>query len=454
MTAGPGRRWRALLLPGWVDRNLGVILAARFSMSIARAIAGVVTSLYLAAEGFSGTEIGLLFLCVTLASATMSTGAGVLSDRFGRKAFLVVVPLLAAVAAGVYSVARAPAELFVFAALGSFGRGAGAGGGSVGPYQPAESAFVADHVPAAVRADAFGRLAFASSLGALAGGLLAGLAQPGPHLHAAAATAAYRPAFVAAGVLAAVAGLLAFGLREGPPPRHHHEPHGDGRPAMHFPRRSWPALWRFWVTNGVNGVGIGMLGPFVSYWLFRRYGAGPGLIGGLFAIINAGSLFSTLLAARVGRRMGTVRAIVAVRATTGLLLVPMVLAPTFWAAGGIYLVRMLAQRVGLPLRQSFVQDLAHPAERASVAALSNLPAQGTMAGSQVAAGYLFEEVSLAAPFEIAAAFQCLNAACYAILFAWRRPPLPEDADVPGPAAGADVALGAMPVDGGDGDTDG
>lgn len=93
----------------------------------------------------------------------------------------------------------------------------------------------------------------------------------------------------------------------------------------------------------------------------------------------------------------------------GVLLVPMVLVPGFWLAGACYFVRMLTQRVGVPLRQSFTQDMADPSERASLAALSILPWHATTATSQLLAGYLFDEVSLTAPFELAAAFQCLNA---------------------------------------------
>jgi hypothetical protein len=39
-----------------------------------------------------------------------------------------------------------------------------------------------------------------------------------------------------------------------------------------------------------------------------------------------------------------------------------------------------------------------------------------MAGSQVLAGYLFDEISLSAPFELAAVFQCLNAILYGLFF--------------------------------------
>lgn len=410
-----GRWWKSLW-PGWVDANLRIILIGRATMSVARSVSGVVVALYLAAIGFSALKIGALFLVVTVVSACISTTVGLRSDRVGRKPFLVTVPLLAAVASAVFCFDRTPALLFVFAALGSFGRGQGAGGGTVGPYQPAESAMVAEGVPASARSAAFGRLAFVSSAGALVGGLLAALAQTHRHMTPAAATAAFRPAFAAAAVLAAVAGVVALWLHE---PSHRaapSPPRSARRSPLSWPRRSWPALWRLSVTNGVNGLGIGLLGPFVSYWLARRYGATPAAIGLLFALVNLGSLVSSLSAAGIGRRLGTVRAIVAVRAVGGLLTVPMVLAPTFWLAGAMFLLRMLAQRVGLPLRQSFTQDLAHPDERSSVAALSILPAQATMGGSQVLAGYLFDEVGLAAPFELSAVFQCANALLYGILF--------------------------------------
>jgi MFS family permease len=386
-------------------------------MSAARAIASIVTALYLAAVGFSGFEIGVLFVGVTVASALMSAAVGLLSDRLGRKPFLVALPLVAAAAALVYAELRATALLFAAGALGSFGRGAGAGAGNVGPYQPAESALVADSVGGDRRAAAFGRVAFTSSLGALLGSFVTEVVRTTPHMSAPVATEAYRGAFLIAAALSAAAGLLGLLIREAPRPR---DPAGERR-RLRWPRRSWPALWRFWVTNGTNGAAIGLFGPFVSYWLFRRYGATPGAIGLLFALVNLGSLASALAAARVANLLGTVRAISVVRAVGGALLVPMVLAPAFWSAGAVFFVRMLVQRIGLPLRQSFTQDMADPDERASVAALSNLPAQATMAGGQATAGYLFDEVSLAAPFELAAVLQVANAVLYAVLFSLHPP---------------------------------
>lgn len=94
----------------------------------------------------------------------------------------------------------------------------------------------------------------------------------------------------------------------------------------------------------------------------------------------------------------------------------MVLAPSFWLAGGIYLLRMLAQRVGLPLRQSYVLGVVRSEERGTVGALSNLPSQVTSAASPTLAGYLFDHVSLSLPFEIGALLQLLNTLMFYAFF--------------------------------------
>ncbi|MCK4176643.1 MFS transporter [Aciditerrimonas ferrireducens] len=422
--AGPPSARRHLLWPPWMDRNLRLVWSARLVMSVGRALAGVVTALYLADRGLSAVGIALVFMVVALASALLSSLSGLLSDRVGRKPFLVVFPLLTAAAGLVFALARPLALLVVFAALGSFGRGAGAGAGAVGPYQAVESALATESVRAGRRNDVFGRLAFASSLGALAGGLLADLAHR-HHGALGAVIAAYRPAFLAVAACSALAGLLALWIREParttggddvPVPRGK-----ERRGGMRWPARSVPLLVRLWATNTVNGVAVGMFGPFVSYWFALRYHVGPGEIGALFAVVNLATLPTTLEAAGLARRFGIIRAMTALRLAQAVLLVPMVLSPSFLLAGAIYLVRMAAQRAALPLRQSYVLAMAHPEERASVAALSNLPSQLAMGVSPLASGYLLEEVSLSLPFELAGLLQALNAGLYWLFFRHAAP---------------------------------
>jgi MFS family permease len=411
-----------------MGHNVTVLCAARIPMSAARALAGLAAPIYLALIGFSAIELGVLFLVAGLTAAVLSGLSGPVSDRFGRKAFLIGVPLLAGLAAVIFAVTRQPVLLFVGAALGSFGRGSGAGAGTVGPYQPVESAIIAESTPARWRNASFGRLYAASSVGALIGGLLGTLVSSA-HLSVAAASADYRPLFLVMAGCAIAAGLIGIAVRE---PDRRAARHGDGAgpgsgPAtgaerrIRLPRRSLPLLVRLWVTNTVNGAAVGMFGPFLTYWFFRKFGVGPAQLGVLFAVINAVTVLSGLVAAGFARRLGLVRAIVITRIFQAVLLVPMVLAPTFWLAGAVYLVRMGVQRIALPLRQSFVLAAADPAELASVAAFSNVPSQLVTAAAPVATGYILDEVSLSLPFLVAAALQGINALLYWVFFRSTRP---------------------------------
>ncbi len=406
---------RDQLQPDWMPRDVRLLIVARVAMSAARALAGVIVPIYLAQTGFSAGQLGELFGVVALTSAILSTAVGLLADRVGRKLFVVLLPLFTMAASIVFALSHLDALLVVFAALGSFGRGAGAGAGSIGPYQPAEQALVADATPSRHRNSVFGRLAFASSVGAVVGGPLAAIPQLATSFGLR-GIAAYRPAFFATAILALVAALIVLPIAN---PRAARRP---GRNPFQFPRHSWPLLFKLWATNSVNGLAVGFFGPFITYWFYRRYGATPGSIGLLFTVINLATMVSTLGAANVARQLGLVRAIVVSRVISAMLLVVMVQAPAFWLAGAIYLIRMLAQRVSLPLRQSYVMGMAAPAERASVAALSSIPAQVTSAATPVAAGYLFEEVSLALPFEIGAILQTINGIMYYLFFHDLHPP--------------------------------
>ncbi len=425
-----------------VDHDVAVVMAARLAMSSARALAAVIAPIYLALVGFDAFRLGMLFLAVAVTSALMSSSIGLLSDRIGRRPFLVAMPLLAAAAGLVFALTTRTVPLVVAACLGTYGRGAGAGGGAVGPYQPAESALVTERVTAFRRNQAFGRLAFFSALGGLVGGLAAAVGAPAT-ASPAHVLEAFRWVFVATAVLAAAAGLLALALED----EKHRGANRPPRTPVRFPRHSKALLMRLWATNGVNGVAIGMFGPFVTYWFFRRYGASPAELGWLFAAVNVASLASTLSASATARRLGIVRAIVWVRVVQGALLIPMVLMPSLWLAGGIYLVRMVVQRIGMPLRQSYAVGMADPDERSSVAALSNVPAQAAMAASPVLAGYLFNEVSLALPFELGGALQIVNAAMY---WAFFRHMSPEEehqeqrgsaADIPGTGSARGIGNG-------------
>ncbi len=400
--------------PPWMGRNLTIIMAARIPMSGGRAIAGVVVPIYLAQAGYGALALGALFAVVAATSALLSTAIGIASDRWGRKAFMVAVPILTAGCAVALALTLDPVVVFLAASLGSFGRGGGAGGGTVGPYRPAEQALTGDSVAPSHRTPAFARLNFASSAGAVVGSLLIGpLAHSVPRGQV---LQGYRPEFLVIAAGSTLAGLMALWLVEAK-----RRSSGDGPALPLLPRRSRGLLYRLWVVNGLNGIGVGMFGPFLAYWLYRRYGVGPGSVGDLYAVVNGATLVANLGAAPLANWFGLVRATFWFRVLQGLLLIPMVLSPTFVLAGAVYLVRMLCQRVALPLRQSYAMGVSDPAERGAVAAWSEVPSQVLGAGAPSLAGALFSDSLLALPFIVGGALQVLSALAFYLFFRGRPP---------------------------------
>ena len=193
-------------------------------------------------------------------------------------------------------------------------------------------------------------------------------------------------------------------------------------------RASWRLVSRFMVTAATNGLAIGMLGPLLVYWFYRRFGVDAAEIGRLYFVLNLIAAAPYLLAGRMAARFGSVNAVVVCRAVASLLLGVMVLMPSFWLAGLLYGARMIFNTLSIPVRQSFLMGVIPPAERSAAAGMASFPAQVGSSISPYVAGYLMQQVALELPLEVAALLQALNATLYYFFFRAVRPPEEISAD--------------------------
>jgi len=429
--------WR----PRWLNRNLVCLFAGRALRSATQAYLVVVVPLYLAQLGYDATHIGAMFAIVAVASAVMAALTGVMSDRFGRKAMLVVISLLTAAGGAVLAFATSFAVLTAAAAAGTIGRGGGAGSaGAFGPYYPAEQPLIAEQVSDLQRTTVFGALSFVAVLGGAAGSLLAWaprLMQQGLGMSI---LDGYRALFVltAAIGLAMVAVVLPVREVRHPSQRairakrdsssRRRRRMGTGDLRLGLSRESWRLIWRFMITALTNGLSIGMLGPLLVYWFYRRYGVDAAEIGKLYFALNLLAAAPYLLAGRMALRFGSVNAVVVCRAAAAVLLGVMVLMPSFWLAGLFYGLRMIFNTLSIPVRQSFLMGVIPGPERSSAAGMTSVPAQAGSSVSPYIAGYLMQYTSLELPLEIAAALQAVNALLYYLFFRAVRPPEEISAD--------------------------
>ncbi len=408
-----------LLYGGLTGKDLHRVLLARGLMSASRALAGVLVPIYLVLIGFEATTLGLLFMGVAFAAVVLSYSVGVLSDRFGPKPFLIIFPLLVAVASVVFAFTQNTFVLVVMAMIASYGRGAGAGAGQVGPYQPAESSLIVSAVSSTERNQAFSRVTIFSTLGALVGTAVAvaSHSKPGSHSFV---LLEFRTSMLIVGAMACLAALVVI-------PIANHK--GDTKERQELGRQRLPKsartlIYRLWVTNTLNGLSVGLYGPFITYWFYKRYDVNSATIGILYTVVNVAALSSGIIAPKLASRYGLIRATVLLRVAQSVMLIPWALSPTFVLAGFFYASRMVFQRASLPLRQSYALGQAPEGSKARVSSISNIPSQAAMAVSPAAAGVIYDSISLELPLILGGVLQLAGTYLYYVFFK-DRPPIEE-----------------------------
>ncbi len=413
------RGWRRL------DPVARGLMSARFLRSMAQGALVVDFVLYLKALGWGAATIGLLLGATGVVGAALLLAAGMLSDRFGRRPFLMGYQL--ASAAGALAVVVFPHSwvLVLTAVLLSYGRGAN---GAAGPFAPVEQAWLAASVSPAARSQAFSLNAALGFLG-MGLGTLIGSAVPLFERYLAGPTA-YEPLFVLNLVVALVTTWMIARLHE--PPRSTMQsasetpfpastsapaPEASARAAKSggaptgtadaagVTRRENVALTLLTVVNSVNAIGIGLIGPLLPYWFAVRFGVGPEAIGSVYAVTFLLTAVSSVVTGEMGARVGVVRSIIGPRTLGVLLLVAMPLMPAYGWAAAIYAVRSILNRGTAGTRQAFSMALVRDARRGLAGSLNALSFRLPSAVGAAVAGWLIGLGFLDLPFFIASGFQ-------------------------------------------------
>ncbi len=442
---GSARCWR----PQWLSRDLLCLFAARALRSFALGYLGIILPIYISDLGYDAVHLGMLFSISGLTAAIMAFSVGVLADRFGRKPFIILIALMMAAGSLVLSFTHNFAVMVAAAALGTFGIPGGVGGGGWGPYYPAAQSLVAEQAHHQHRTTIFGVLSFIGALAGSLGALATTLPRTLNDTAGISLLTGFRLLFLLTAVVAILMAVVVIPVRENRNGRASRSASAPGpelrRPvvATDLSRRKWVVMsansWRlvrrFMVTNATNGLAQGMMGPFVVYWFYKRFGAGAAELGHLFFIINLCAALPYLVIGRIVRRVGAVLTITISRAISAIMLVALVLVPTYSMARMVYVLRVLFAVSAIPVRQSYLMGVIEPAERSSAAGFANAPSQVSQSLSAYGAGVLIHYVALSMPLVLAGFFQGLNAVLYYSFFYNVRPP--EELGAPGASAQPD-----------------
>ncbi|WP_308389636.1 MFS transporter [Acidithiobacillus sp. AMEEHan] len=381
------------------------LLAARAARSVGQGALVVDFALYLHALHWTAEAIGALYSASLLLGGLATLLVGPASDRYGARRFLLAYEGVQVLAAVLALLSSNPAALGVAALLGAFGRGAN---GGAGPFAPAEQAWLSRILAQEI----WGRILPINTAIGLAGmGLGAALAAL-PSFFAAdlPELLGYRSLFLLV-LLGALTSLWLLFRANEPRPRAASAPAtqaGTSAPATF----RWRPLLGFGAINSLNGLGIGLIGPLMAYWLHLRFHAGPALIGPGMAIAFLVAAASSLFSIRLNRRFGMVGTVVRLRLVGLLMLLMIPLAPTFWLAMLAYILRSAMNQGSIGSRQALFLGIVDQRHRGLAATINSLSIQAPRAIGPAIAALFFAAGLLSWPFYLGAGLQAL----YLLLF--------------------------------------
>lgn len=387
-------------LPTAAKRLMGV----RSARSIAQGALVVDFALYVTKLGWSATFLGIVFAAAILFTATLTALIGPASDRFGRKNFVLSYEAISVVATLIALFSQAPLPLAFAAIIGGFGRGAN---GAAGPFAPAEQSWLSGLIE---RRDFGAVLSLNTAIGFFGmgfGALLAGW------------IGARQSLFILPLVASLIATTLLLMTED--PPRRAEIRREDEAEAT---RGENGLLWRLAGLNVLNGTGIGLSGPFMSWWFATRFHVDAASIGPALALALAAAGVASLTTGQLTRRLGTVRTVVLMRGIGLVSLFALPFSPSFGAAVAIYTVRSAFNRGTAGARQAVALGLVRGDRRGLAASVNTLSILIPRGIAPAVAGALFESGALAAPFLLAGLFQGAYLVLYPRVFSAHDPSRP------------------------------
>ena len=334
----------------------------------------IILPAYLAALGFSATQIGLVLSASLLGTALLTLGVGFIAPGHDLRNLLLAGAFLMIATGVVFPNVELLAVMAIVAFVGTINPSTG----DLGVLVPLEHAMLAHEAPDQERTRTFARYSLIGALSMAAGSLAAAL----PDFMAFAdigRVSAFKIMFYAYAVL----GLLCAALYQRLPRARMNE----ARPSAPLgPSRG--VVYKLAALFSLDAFAGGfVVQSLLALWLFERFDMS----------LTAASLFffwtSTLSAAWLSKRFGLVNTMVFTHIPSSIFLIAAAFSPSLILTLALLLVRAALSQMDVPTRTSYVMAVVTPAERTAAASVTAVPRSLASSLSPALAGAM-----LATPF--------------------------------------------------------
>jgi MFS family permease len=189
-------------------------------------------------------------------------------------------------------------------------------------------------------------------------------------------------------------------------------------------RGSIRIIAKYVFSSAIIAVGAGMVVPLMTAWLRLQYGipdtiSGP-ILGGASIVIAVATLAGPFLA----KRLGLVKAIVIMQASSTVFMFATPLSSSYIVASTVYTVRAFLMNMASPLSQSMIMGLVDEKDRGMASGINTALWRLPNAFSTYIGASLMQMGLLAAPFFIASLLYSISIGLFWYFF--RKTKLPEE----------------------------
>ena len=136
----------------------------------------------------------------------------------------------------------------------------------------------------------------------------------------------------------------------------------------------------------------------IAYWLHARFGAGPGLLGPVFAGVAILQSISYEVSGRLADRVGLINTMVFTHLPSNVLLLLVPFSPNLALAVALLLARFALSQMDVPARQAYIVSIVPPGERAGAVAMTGAVRGVAMAFGPTLAGIAIGAAAFGLPF--------------------------------------------------------
>ncbi len=374
-----------------------LMLLSSIIMSLSQGYMFVDYSIYLAQMGYNAYTIGILLSVPTFVGALLMIPIGSLSDRYGRKKFILISRLFLLFS---FVILFFTYDFYLLILSGVLQ------GVAFSNASSSFSALLAEKTDSKNRNVIFASNSFLS--GTFMGiGMIVGSIPP--YLRAIMNISifdAYRILFAISILLIFISAFIIYLVKE--------EYKGNEIYKI-FPKKSKGVVIKLSVL-GLIGLGAGVIVRLFSYWFYLKFHVDVNVLGPIFAISQFVTAFASMTTPEIASRLGEIKTIVLTESLSVIILITMPLLPNYYLAGVFLVLRNFLMNMSGPIMTSFTMSLIPPEERALGSAIIQFFDAVPRSFGPYIGGYFFSLGYIDLPFYFTGTLYTVSIILFYLLF--------------------------------------